>query len=332
LTQDPDNPFDVLAVGRIGVDLYPERDGLGLPLARIARFARTLGGSPTNVAVAAARYGLRTALVTRVGADPFGGYARQALREFGVDDRYVGTDPDWLTPVVFAEVLGPDDHELLFYRTPSAPDWQIRPEDLDLAAIGTARLLWLSGTGLCREPSLSAHLKAIDVRAAAVGRTGLTVFDLDYRPGFWPSALSARAAYAQVLPKVSVAVGNLEEVEVAVGYRDPDEAAFALLETGVRLAVVKLGPDGVLARDRRTRIAVPAASLPAVNALGAGDAFGGALCLGLLNEWPLERTMRFAAAAGAIVASRIACADAMPSYQETEKLMVAERGGEREFG
>ena len=321
MPQGSDLPYDLVAVGRIGVDLYPTSDDLGKPLAEVSGFARSLGGSPANVAVAAARHGLRTALVTRVGADAFGDYARSALAGFGVDDRYVGTDKDWPTPVVFAEVLAPDESRLHFYRTPTAPDLQIRPADLDLDALAAARLVWVSGTGLSQEPSRGAHAEI-----AATRRDGLLVFDLDYRAQFWPSALSARAAYAELLPAAAVAVGNLEEVEVAVGYRDPDEAAFALLEAGVRLAVVKRGADGVLARNRQRRVEIPAAQLPAVNGLGAGDAFGGALCLGLLRGWPLDRVLRFAAAAGAIVASRIPCADAMPDFEETEAVRRSQPG------
>ena len=306
---DPAGPYDLVAVGRIGVDLYPTAADLGKPLAEVRTFARSLGGSPANVAVAASRYGLRTALVSRVGADPFGDYARAALAGFGVDTRFLGTDPEWPTPVVFAEVTGPTESRLWFHRTPTAPDLQLSVADLDLYTIAAARVLWLGGTGLCREPSRLAHADMVRRR-----RDGLIVFDLDYRAQFWPSSLSARAAYAELLPYAAVAIGDQEDMEVAVGYRDPDEAAFALLETGVRLAVVKLGAAGVLARNRQSRVQIPAADVPTVGGLGADDAFGGALCLGLLRRWPLERVLRFAAAAGAIAASRIPCVAAMPTF------------------
>jgi 5-dehydro-2-deoxygluconokinase len=214
---------------------------------------------------------------------------------------------------VFAEVRSAEESRLWCYRTPTAPDLRIQASDVDARALASARLLWISGTGLCQEPSRGAHAELLSAR-----REGLVVLDLDYRAPFWPSSLSARAAYAELLPQVAVVIGTQEEVEVAVGYRDPDEAAFALLEAGVRLAVVKCGAAGVLARDRRSRVEVPAAELPAVNGLGAGGAFGGALCLGLLRGWELERVLRFAVAAGAIVASRVPRADAMPTFEETE--------------
>jgi 5-dehydro-2-deoxygluconokinase len=306
--------LDVLTIGRVGVDIYPLQ--VATPLAEVETFGRFLGGSPTNVAVAASRQGLRAGLITRTGADAFAGYVHRALREFGVDDSQVRPVDGLPTPITFCEIFPPDHFPLWFYRTPTAPDLQIRPEELDLDAIVSARVFWLTGTGLCQQPSRDAHAAALAARA---GRPH-TVLDLDYRPMFWPDPAAATAAVAEVLPRVTVAVGNLDEVEIAVGTRDPDRAAELLLERGPRLAVVKLGPEGVLARTAEQSVRVPPVPVDVVNGLGAGDAFGGALCLGLLRGWPLERTLRFANAAGAIVASRLACSAAMPDYAETVAL------------
>ncbi|SCG69217.1 5-dehydro-2-deoxygluconokinase [Micromonospora inositola] len=308
--------LDVLTIGRVGVDIYPLQ--IATPLAEVETFGRFLGGSATNVAVAAARYGLRAGVVTRTGADAFADYVHRALRDFGVDDSQVRPVDGLPTPVTFCEIFPPDHFPIWFYRMPTAPDLQIRPDELDLAAIVAARVFWITGTGLCQRPSRDAHTTAL---AARDGRPH-TVLDLDYRPMFWPDPAAAAAAYAEALPRVTVAVGNLDEVEVAVGTRDPERAARLLLDRGPRLAVVKLGPDGVLASTAEQAIRVPPVPVEVVNGLGAGDAFGGALCLGLLRDWPLERTLRFANAAGAIVASRLACSSAMPDEAETEALVA----------
>ena len=139
------------------------------------------------------------------------------------------------------------------------------------------------------------------------------MLDLDYREMFWPSREEAHAVVAEALPHVTVAVGNLDECDTAVGEREPHAAAAALHAAGVELAVVKQGPKGVLASDGKETIEVPPVPVDVVNGLGAGDAFGGALCHALLAGWELERSMRFCNAAGAIVAGRLACADAMPT-------------------
>ena len=123
----------------------------------------------------------------------------------------------------------------------------------------------------------------------------------------------------EALPFATVAAGNLDENDTAVGTRDPERIVAALHERGVRLAIVKQGPAGVLASDGTQVIRVPPARVEVVNGLGAGDAFGGALCHSLLSGWDLERSMRFCNAAGAIVASQLSCADAMPTADQVER-------------
>ncbi|MFC4114605.1 5-dehydro-2-deoxygluconokinase [Nonomuraea zeae] len=310
--------YDLITIGRCGVDVYPLQAGVGL--ADVETFGKFLGGSPTNVAVAAARHGLRSAVITGVGADPFGEFVRRAIRGFGVDDAYVSTIEGPPTPVTFCEIFPPDHFPLYFYRGEHPPDLQITPSSLDLAAIGEARVFWFSLTGLSQEPSAAAHAAALSVRGPARG-SGWTVFDLDWRPMLWESPEAAQAAVRRALPYANVAVGNLDEVETAVGVRDPEAAAQALLDAGVEVAIVKMGPEGVFARTSEESALVEPVEVKVVNGIGAGDAFGGAICLGLLRGWPLERTIRFANAAGAFVAARLACADAMPSTAEVEDLL-----------
>ena len=325
--QGRDRAPEVLTMGRISVDVYPLQTGVSL--REVSTFGKYLGGSATNVAVAAARHGRRSAVVTRTGADPFGAFLHDALRGFGVDDRYVAPVAGLATPVVFCEIFPPDDFPLYFYGRDPAPDLMIRPEELDLDAVRDADVFWVTGTGLSREPSREATLAALRHRARE--RPGATtVLDLDHRPMFWSSREEARRRVREALPHVSVAVGNLDECETAVGTREPRAAARALHDTGVGLAVVKQGPAGVLASDVRTGsraavVEVPPVPVDVVNGLGAGDAFGGALCHALLAGWELERAVRFCNAAGSIVAGRLACADAMPTPEEVEAALAAGR-------
>ncbi|MDT0573456.1 5-dehydro-2-deoxygluconokinase [Streptomyces sp. DSM 3412] len=313
---EPGESFDLITMGRIGIDLYPLQTGV--PLARVESFGKFLGGSAANVAVAAARLGNSTAVITRTGDDPFGTFLHEALKEFGVDDRFVTPVAEYPTPITFCEIFPPDDFPLYFYRRPKAPDLEIRTEELDCFAIRAARVFWITGTGLSEEPSRSATLAALKAR----GRSGTTVFDLDWRPMFWSDPETARPYYAEALRHATVAVGNLDECEVATGVREPRACAEALLEAGVELAVVKQGPKGVLAVHRDGTVAeVAPVPVEVVNGLGAGDAFGGSLCHGLLRGWDLERIMRHANAAGAIVASRLACSSAMPTEGEVEALL-----------
>jgi 5-dehydro-2-deoxygluconokinase len=313
---DASGPYDLVTMGRVGVDLYPEQSGV--PLAEVVTFAKSLGGSPTNVAVGAARYGHRVAVITKVGADGFGDYVHAALRGFGVDDRFVGTDPELRTPIVFCELLPPESPTILFYRQPTAPDMQLSVGELDLDAIRATRIFWTTGTGLSAEPSRAATLAALEAR----GREAITVHDLDYRPVFWPSPDEARTHQLRALALATVAVGNVEECAVAVGDGSPEDQARRLLDLGLDLAIVKLGADGVLAAWDGGAERFPPVAVHVVNGLGAGDAFGAAVCHGLLEGWDVPRTIRFANGAGAHVASQLACADAMPDEAQVEALLV----------
>jgi len=309
--------FDVITMGRCGVDFYPTEHG---SLVQVKHFDKFLGGSPTNVAVAAARLGERCALISRTGPDPFGAYVHEALRSFGVDDRYVTDVVGFQTPVTFCETFPPDHFPIYFYREPKAPDLEIYLKELDLDAIKAARLFWASLGGLSKEPSRSATLAALQAR----GHKHPTVLDLDYRPSFWRSPDEAHECALEALAFATIAVGNLGEVEVAVGSATPDEAADRLLEFGCEIAVVKLGPRGVLAKTSTERIEVAPIEVEVVNGLGAGDGFGGALCHGVLSGWTLEESIHYASAAGAIVASRLSCSEAMPTNEEVRKLLEGE--------
>lgn len=306
---------EVLTIGRIGVDIYPLEIGRGLE--DVETFGKFLGGSPTNVAVAAARYKHSSAVITGVGDDGFGRFLRQEMRRLGVYDDFVVTSESLKTPVTFCEIFPPDNFPLYFYRQPSAPDLQLRPDDLPLEAVKDSAIFWISVTGLSEEPSRSTHHVALDAR----DRRGITIADLDYRSQFWSSPQAAHEQVARILPKVSVAIGNREECEVAVGETDPERAADALLDAGVELAIVKQGLQGTLAKTRNERVEIPITPVETKNGLGAGDAFGGAVCHGLLEGWPLEKIIFAASTAGAIVSSRIECSTAMPTEPELLAVM-----------
>ena len=308
----------VVTMGRTGVDIYPLQHGVGLEEVRT--FEKFLGGSATNVAVAVARHGHSVRLVTKVGNDAFGRYVRREAERLGVDPASIsaldGAGPP--TPVTFCEVFPPDDFPLWFYRWPTAPDLLLQEDDLPLDLVRDAEVFWATVTGLSQEPSRATHHAAWVARR----RARHTVLDLDYRPMFWADVAEAHAEVGRALELVTVAVGNAQECEVAVGEVDPQRAADALLDRGLDLAVVKQGPRGVLAATRDERVEVEPFPVEVVNGLGAGDAFGGALVHGLLEGWDLERTIRFANVAGAIVAGRLECSTAMPTPDEVDAALA----------
>lgn len=312
--------LEVLTVGRVGVDLYGEELHAGFVESR--RFRKSVGGSPTNVAVAAARLGRRAAVLTKVGNDGLGEYVRHALgEEFGVDTRFVGTHATLKTPIVIAVMDPPEDPKFVFYREPRAPDSTISADEALLEEARRVPILWISAGALAVEPSRSTTATILAERR----RVRHTILDLDYRPSFWEAEGDARREIGGAVPSATITVGNRAECEIAVGTGDPDRAADELLARGLELAVVKLGGEGVLVATPDARRVIPPFEVEVVCGLGAGDAFGGALCHGLLSGMSAFEAVELANAAGAIVASRLLCADAMPTEPEVVEVMAESR-------
>jgi 5-dehydro-2-deoxygluconokinase len=317
--------LELLTIGRVSVDLYAEQ--LGVPIRDVRTFRKSIGGTATNVSVAAARLGHRTAVFTTVGADPFGDYVRWALSEtFGVDTCFVGTDPVLRTPLAFAELDPPDDPRIIFYREPKAPDLNLRLEDIDVELVPRVPVLWVPAGALADEPSRSTVHELLERRE----RKRETVLDLDWRPQLWDEPASAARELDRALAHVTLAIGNRAECEIAVGTAEPDLAADRLLERGLTSAIVKLGGAGVLvATADGQRELVPPYPVDVVCGLGAGDAFGGAVCHGLLEGWDIASCARYGNAAGAIVAGRLMCADDMPTVHEIEALLEGRHAADR---
>lgn len=308
-------PLDLLSVGRISVDLYAVEPNVGFDGQQ--SFQKSVGGSPTNVAVAAAQLGHRVALATKVGDDAFGDYVRERLSDWGVITDFVGTQSGAQTPLALAALTPPETPTVIFYRGPAAPDTTLVESDVPDDVVSAARVLWISQGSLAQGTTAETCLAWMGMRT----RDQHTILDLDYRPSLWSDRNAARTMATRAISLATVVVGNREECEVAVGTDEPDEAADLLLAAGVRLAIVKLGAHGSLLATATERIRIPAPPIDLVCGLGAGDAFGGALCHGLLNDWGLDRIGRTANAAGALVSTKLTCADAMPTLPELNSMM-----------
>jgi len=308
-------PLDVLSVGRISVDLYAMEPNVGFDGQQ--NFQKSVGGSPTNVAVAAAQLGLRVGLATKVGDDAFGEYIRGRLDDWGVSTDYVGTGGGKQTPLALAALTPPESPTVIFYRGPAAPDTTLTVDDVPAEVVRGTRILWISQGSLAQGSTAETCLEWMAMRT----RDDHTILDLDYRPSLWGSIDAAREMAVHAISLSTVVVGNRDECEVALGTRDPDAATDALLQSGVRLAIIKLGADGALLATTTERVRIPAIPVDVVCGLGAGDAFGGSLCWGLLNEWSLDRIGLYANAAGALVSTRLTCADAMPRMDELVTLV-----------
>jgi len=307
--------LDLLTVGRISVDLFSEQ--INTSFSQPQTFQKSIGGSPTNVAVAAAKLGHKSAIVTKVGVDPLGEFVVNKLQNFGVDTSFVKVAESGLTPVVLASQDPPEDPKIIFHRQPSAPDTQLVVSDIDGQTLQAAKNFWISACALSHGTTAESIFNWLEFR----GRAKETIIDLDYRPSFWKSRDEARVAAQRAISHCTIAIGNIAECEVALGISDPTKAADDLLNRGISLAIVKMGGDGVLLATKDQSQVIKPLPIKLVCGLGSGDAFGGALIHGLISGWELEKIGLFANAAGAYLASELMCADAMPSLEVLEEFI-----------
>ena len=289
--------IEAVVMGRVGIDLYPNQ--LRTPLRHVRTYTRFVGGFAGNVSTGLARLGVRTAIVSRVGAEGHGEFVREFLASEGVDVRFLRTDPYWPTPPTFCEAWPPDDFPITFYRRPTVPDWQIRLDDFDLEEVADAPILFATGTGLAQPPSRETTLETLRAHR------GTTVFDLDWRPALWERAGEYPPLAAEAAAAADVVIGNEEEV-AAAGLDD------------VPVLVLKRGGRGATVVEHGEETDIPGFPVAVVNGLGAGDAFAAAVAQGLLRGLPLVEAVRRGTVAGALVAAQLACSEAMPRLEELE--------------
>jgi 5-dehydro-2-deoxygluconokinase len=294
--------LEAVVVGRVGADLYPNE--LETPLREVRTYTRFVGGFAGNVATGLARLGVGVAIVSRVGDDGHGEFVRDFLRAEGVDTRFLVVDPYWRTPPTFCEVWPPDRFPITFYRRPTAPDWQLVPEDYDAAEVAAAALLYATGSALAQSPSRETTLGALRAHR------GTTIFDLDWRPDLWDDADDFPRLAAEACAAADLVVGNEEELEAA------------RLDALPPRLVLKRGERGATVFEDGDEADVPGFPVAVVNGLGAGDAFAAALGHGLLRDVPVVDAVRRATVAGALVAAQLACSEAMPRLAELEAALV----------
>jgi 5-dehydro-2-deoxygluconokinase len=311
---------DLICMGRAAVDLYGEQ--VGARLEDVSSFAKYLGGCPANIAVGAARLGLRVAMLTRVGDEHNGRFVRETLAAEGVDVSHVKTDPRKLTALVFLSIKDRDTFPLIFYRHDCA-DMAIPAADVDAAFIGSAQALLISGTHFS-QPEIAA------VCLGAIRQARRFVFDIDYRPVLWgltsPGMGEQRFVASkhvteklqEVIPLAHLVIGTEEEFHIAGGCEDTDEALRRLRAISAATFVVKRGPLGCSVHASGPAIAGQGFPVEVFNVLGAGDGFAAGFLSGWLRKLPLEECARRANACGALVVSRHGCAPAMPSQVELE--------------
>ena len=326
--------LDVISIGRSSVDLYGGQ--VGGRLEDMRSFRKYIGGSPTNAAAGAARLGLRSAVITRVGDEHMGRFIREQLRAEGVDVRGVITDPHRLTALVLLGIRDQERFPLIFYRENCA-DMALSPDDIDPDFIAEARCVLASGTHLSHPRTEAATLRALDLARDSGART---ILDLDYRPNLWGlsghgdgenrfiKSAAVTAKLQSTLARFDVIVGTEEEFHIAGGASGTVEALANVRNVSEATLVCKRGAAGATAFEGP----VPASldegvngesfRVEVFNVLGAGDGFMAGLLKGWLTGEDWAETLRIANACGALAVSRHGCTPAYPSAVELRDFLA----------
>jgi 5-dehydro-2-deoxygluconokinase len=323
--------LDLITIGRSSVDLYGAQ--IGGRLEDMASFSKYIGGSPTNIAAGAARLGLKSALITRVGDEHMGRFIREELAREGVDVRGVATDPERLTALVILGIRDRERFPLIFYRENCA-DMALSEDDIDPGLVAEARCLCATGTHLSHPRTEAAVLKALRLARESGARTAL---DIDYRPNLWGLAghdagesrfiesAAVTAKLQSTLALFDLIVGTEEEFHIAGGSTDTLVALRAVRGVTGAVLVCKRGPMGAVAFAEEIPASLddgergPGFPIEVFNVLGAGDGFMAGLLKGWLDgeeDWPTA--LKYANACGAFAVSRHGCTPAYPSWDELQ--------------
>jgi len=331
--------MDIITMGRSSIDLYSQN--IGADFTDIKGFNAFVGGSPLNIAVGAQRLGLQTTLLTGVGNDKTGDFILNFLNKEKVNTSFIPRIPYARTSAVLLGIQPPDCFPLVYYRDNCA-DSEITIDHVKAANIKNYRLLEVSATALNKEPSRSAVFYAIE-QAAEHGVEVL--LDVDFRADQWSDIRSFGLMVRSLLSKVDIAIGTVEEIlaatlqdasQVSIAHQqisapeikgNLDDAIKIILETGVKVLIVKKGSHGVTIYTKNDEpIDVPGFPVEVLNVLGAGDAFAGGFIYGHLTGLDLYKSCRMGNASGAWVVQKPGCANDMPTKKEIDEL-IASRGG-----
>jgi len=316
---EADRSLDLIALGRLCIDLNANE--INRPLEETLTFTKYVGGSPANIAIAAARLGLRAGFIGRVANDAFGRFIVQYLQKERINTESVIVDRSGsVTGLAITEIKSPTDCSILMYRD-NVADLKLEPGDIREEYIGQAKAILISGTALAQSPSREAVFVALDY---ARKHNVVVVFDVDYRPYTWKSREEAGIYCKLVAEKSDVIIAGREEFDVIEAVSGPlrnDDwyTAESWFRCHAKLVLVKHGSRGSIAFTSDGKMS-RSGTFPAdvVKTFGAGDSFAGAFLYGLLQGWSVERCQEFGSASASIVVSSHSCSDAMPTVQQIE--------------
>lgn len=310
-------PFDVICLGRAGVDLNPIE--FDTSLEQVSGFKKSVGGSPANIAVGLSKQGRKVGFIGRVGDDVFGRYILNKFQEYGIDTNGIKKDTH-RNSLALTEVRSANDCGAVFYRE-NVADLYLSCEDIDEDYIKRAKAIIISGTAFARSPSREAAYLAMEY---ARKNKVKVIMDIDFRPYSWKSPSETSICYTMACEKCDIIIGTREEFDAVEYLWDPKNTddnvtGTRFLEKGAELVIIKKGKDGSVAFAAGNK-RIDAGVVPAKvrKTFGAGDAFASGFITALLEGKDIRKALIYGSGTASIVISKTDCTDAMPTKEELE--------------
>lgn len=323
ITFDQNRPFDVILLGRVAVDFNPV--DYFHPLEECTTFKKYVGGSPANIAVGAARHGLKVGFFARVSDDQLGDFVVHFFEKEGIDtSRIRRCENGEKIGLTFTEILSRDESSILMYRNCVA-DLQLHPDDIDEEYIRNAKTLVISGTALAASPSREAALKAVMLAKRCGTRI---LFDIDYRSYSWKNFDEISIYYSMVAREADIIMGSREEFDLMEKLIEPgrDDLQTASYWHGqnAKIVIIKHGKKGSTAYTADGKqYTVRPFPVEALKSFGGGDGYGAGFLYGLYSGWDMYDCLEFGCAQASMMVAAHSCSEEMPYADEIHAFIKA---------
>lgn len=307
--------FDIVSLGELLIDFAPVGE---------RTYQANAGGAPANVLAAAAKLGKKAAFIGMVGQDDFGDMLAGDLAAAGIDVSALRRTGKACTTLAFVNLDAHGDRSFTFVRRPGA-DMLLTPEDVDLELVRSAKIFHFGSVSMTHEPCRSATLQT----AKSARKNGVTVsYDPNLRPLLWSCPEEAKRVILEGMQYADILKISEEELEFLTGIRDLEEGSSKLMEFGLKLIFITLGPKGCFYRCGAGCGRLPTYDTRVVDTTGSGDAFLGGALTAMLDRG-IENLASFTIAqmdeiadygnrAGSLVASRKGAIPSMPDREQME--------------
>ena len=315
--------FEIVTIGELLIDFTP----YGSSSKGNQIFECNPGGAPGNVLAAAAKLGLKTSFIGKVGQDQFGKLLKETLESICIDTSGLIMTKEYNTTLALIHLTADGDRSFSFYRKPGA-DMMITKDEVNYDLIKMSKIFHFGSISMTTEPSREATLEAVK---CAKESKKLISYDPNLRIDLWDSLVEAKRVMISMMKYADILKISYEELEFLTGYRDLEEGSLQIYnEYGVKLILITLGREGFFFRSNCLKGRGYAYNVKTIDTTAAGDSFLGAVMYELLkrgknivdySEGEFGEIFDFAGALSSLVTTKFGGIHSMPSIEEVYRCM-----------